>query len=80
MSDERMIRALGRLEQALLRAEAAGGQVEESAAAAAVARESLQENLARLKARHERLRESAAGAVTQLDGLIASSPVEAHGG
>lgn len=75
-----MIRALGRLEQALLRAEAAGTAVEESSAAAAAARESLNADLARLKARHDRLRTSTAGAVAQLDGLIAAAPAEVHGG
>jgi phage shock protein A len=80
MADERMIRALGRLEQALLRAEAAGAAAEESGAAATAARESLQSELARLETRHERLRASAASAVTQLDGLIAATPVETNGG
>lgn len=75
-----MIRALGRLEQALLRAEAAGAAVEESGAAATAARESLQEDLVHLKARHDRLRTSASTAIAQIDGLIGSSAAEAHSG
>jgi phage shock protein A len=80
MSDERMIRALGRLEQALLRAEAAGSAVEESSAAATAVHESMRKDLERLRTRHERLRANAASAVAQLDGLIASSTAEAHCG
>jgi hypothetical protein len=76
MSDERMIHALGRLEQALLRAEAAGDALLQSAGDGAAKRESLAHDLAGLQARHDRLRTTADAAIERLDALIATATAE----
>jgi hypothetical protein len=76
MSDERMIRALGRLEQALLRAEAAGDALARSAGADAAAREAIARNLAALQSRHAGLRATAGAAIDRLDALIGAQPEE----
>jgi len=65
-----MIQALGRLEQALLRAEAAGAALVQSADAGDAARESLGDKLAELQSRHDRLRATAGAAIERLDALI----------
>lgn len=74
MSDERMIHALGRLEQALLRAEAAGAAMTRSASEGDAARDSLASELAGLQSRHDRLRATANAAIERLDALIAPPP------
>nr|WP_299594594.1 hypothetical protein [Sphingomonas bacterium] len=75
-----MIRALGRLEQALLRAEAAGAALAQSAGEGDAARDSLAHELAGLQSRHERLRATAGAAIERLDALIEPAAAEtAHG-
>jgi hypothetical protein len=76
MSDERMIQAVGRLEQALLRAEAAGDALLQSSGDGAAERESLADDLAGLQTRHDRLRTTANAAIERLDALIAPVPAE----
>lgn len=71
MSEHRMIRALGLLEQALIRAETSGAALEAATAAGAAARDTLRSELDRLEARHKRLRASAESAIARIDGLIA---------
>jgi L-lactate utilization protein LutB len=75
-----MIRALGRLEEALLRAEAAGAAVTQAADERDTARDSLAQELAGLQARHDRLRATAGAAIDRLDTLIDPAEGEtAHG-
>ena len=83
MSDERMIHALGRLEQALLRAEAAGAALAKTAGEGEAARDSLAARLAGLQSRHDQLRATADAAIGRLDALIAppapAGPEATHG-
>jgi hypothetical protein len=80
MSDERMIGALGRLEQALLRAEAAGAAMTQAAGDRDAERDSLARELAGVQARHDRLRATAGAAIDRLDTLIDPAGGEtAHG-
>jgi hypothetical protein len=72
-----MIRALGRLEQALLRAEAAGETLAQSDGEGDAARDSLARQLAGLQSRHDRLRATAGAAIDRLDGLIAGPSADA---
>ncbi|MDB5684435.1 MAG: hypothetical protein JWM75_2133 [Sphingomonas bacterium] len=76
MPDERLHSALGRLEQALTRAEGAVVALDRAIAGEIAARDSIQTELGSLRERHLRLRASAAAAVEQLDGLIAPAPTE----
>ena len=75
-----MIHALGRLEQALLRAEAAGDALLQSTGNNAAERDSLAHDLAGLQTRHDRLRTTANAAIERLDALIAPPSAETpHG-
>jgi hypothetical protein len=78
MSEDRLTTAIGRLERAMSRVEAAGATLQHAAREEASRRVTLAQELARLDERHRRLRASASAAITHIDGLM--TPEEAGNG
>lgn len=69
MPDDRLTLAIGRLERAMARVEAAGTALHHAAAEC----DSVRRELDRLGERHRRLRAGTADALEQLDGLMAGA-------